>query len=105
MDLWTWFALIVAVVLGMCVGAAINREYGRAFQRQAARSQALVRELRTELAAAEQRAFMTASAERLNPAPPMVVNLNLASLPPQPWPLAQPPVIDAQVVPALEQDR
>ncbi|MGH3985692.1 MAG: hypothetical protein ACRDTZ_00035 [Pseudonocardiaceae bacterium] len=97
MDPLMWITLTVVWVVGILVGLAINRDYGRAFERRAQRAEATVREYTVELERLDQTPVYVPPAA-LPVAPVVHVHLTTPSAVPV-W--AQPPVLDAQVLPAL----
>ncbi|MGH3934661.1 MAG: hypothetical protein ACRDS1_06750 [Pseudonocardiaceae bacterium] len=99
---------LIILVLGMCIGAGINREYGRAWEvkarrweAEARRADALMRDYAVELERLDEPPMHPAPA--LAVAPVVHVHLTTPGVPA--W--AQPPVVDARVVRALPtgQDR
>jgi hypothetical protein len=97
------FGLLGVAVFGMCVGAAISREYGRPFHDRARRAEAALQQHLAEQADREQHADRVApvplvTGHALQQPTPVVVHVHIPALYP-PWP--QPPVIDAQPFPAL----
>ncbi len=84
MELLLILAGVVVFVVGLCFGSAVEQGYGRAFEYSAPPS------------VVEQSAAVVAGAERIA-LPSVVVDLHLIA-PVQAW---SPPVIDAQIVPAL----
>lgn len=95
MDHLIVIALLVAAVLGMCVGTAIGHQLARPLLLRAQRAEGVLRELRAELEAYRHVGLVGADAERVPPPAPVTVHVHMPALHPS-WP--QPPVVDGRVV-------
>lgn len=93
-----WIALLVAVVVGMCLGSAISRDQSRPFLHRAWRAEEALQALQAQYEGRPSPPEPVYS-ERTTP-PPVVVNVHIPASPGWPMP-SWPPVVDGQVVPAL----
>lgn len=94
-----WLGCIAVFVLGLCIGTGAAQDWDRGYLLRAKRAEAALEALRCEWEQARPVPAVRYVASQPDPVmqPAQIVHVHL---PPQPgWP--RPPVIDAQIVPAL----